>query len=92
MSNGNMKTEMRKIPTEWVNLLDKVVEKIEENGYPGKIKHPEIIRLLVHYRPARDYLNKAMNIIIQGFQGIKKVNPEVEKYMKGVNPNAAIQE
>lgn len=87
MSNGNIKTAMKRTPVEWSDLIDEVIKKIEENGYPEKLKEPEIIRLLVHFRPARSELDNAFAKIVQGFQGIQKVNPEVEKWMKGKSKN-----
>lgn len=82
--NGNIKTQLKRMPLEWIELIDKVIKKIEENGYPERVMPPEIVRLLIHFRPAREKLNEAFSSIIQGFQGVKKLNPEVEKYMKGV--------
>jgi len=83
MSNGNIKTQLSRVPVEWDSLIRDLIRKIEENGYEHEIFSPEIVRLLIHYRPARENLNKAFEAIIKGFQGIKKVSPEVEKWMRG---------
>ena len=83
--NGNIKTIIQKVPIEWNELLMKTIEKIEANGFPEKVFATEIVRLLVHYRPAREHLNKSFEEIIKGFQGIQKVRPEVEKIMKEMN-------
>lgn len=83
MSNGNAKTTMRRMPVEWLELLNSVIRKIEENGFPEKVFDTEIVRLLVHFNPARKHLNKALEEIIQGFQGVQKLNPEVERWMRG---------
>lgn len=83
MSNGNGKTQLQRTPVEWVNLMNITIEKIEEDGYPKKLFIPEVIRLLVHYRPAREHLNKAIEEVMKGFYGVEKLNPEVEKWMKG---------
>lgn len=83
MSNGNIKTKLMKTPEEWTTLMDSVIKEIEDVGYPNKVHQTEIIRLLIHFVPARKHLNEALKIIIKGFKGIEKVSPDVEKWMKG---------
>lgn len=78
-----MKTQFQRIPTEWTNLVQESIKKIEENGYPKKVLPPHIIRLLIHYRPARQHLNQAFEEIIKGFEGIQEVRPEVMKWARG---------
>ena len=83
MSNGNIKTKIAKIPIEWDKLISDTIRKIGEKGYKQKVYSPEIIRLLIHFNPARQHLNKALELIMEGFNGIDRVSPEVEKWMKG---------
>lgn len=83
MSNGNTRTKLQRVPKEWASLVANVVKKIEENGYSKEIYYTYILRLLIHYRPARTHFNNALQEIIKGFQGINEPRPEVEKWMKG---------
>lgn len=79
MTNGNMKTIHTRRAIEWDNFLERIINQIEENGYYKKLWKPQIERLILRHA-------KIMQIeedIIKGFKGIKKVNMEVETWIKG---------
>lgn len=77
-----MKTQFQRIPTEWTNLVQESIKKIEENGYPNKIRQPEIVRLLLHYTPAKQHLIESFKQVIE-VVGIEERREEVKKWMKG---------
>lgn len=83
MVNGNLKLVKVRIPLEFDKLIEKLISIVEENGYKERLKKTEVVRLLVYYNPSRKFLNKALEEIVNGFRGIEKVNPEVEKWMRG---------
>lgn len=85
MSNNNIKTQLQRVPSEWTKLLQELIQIVEDNGYERKIYHPQVIRLLIHYKPSRMYLNLAFQEIIKGFQGVKKARQEVKQWMEGKN-------
>lgn len=90
--NGNIRTEQLRMPCEWSQLINDTIKKIEENGYPQKVYLTEIMRLLIHFRPAREHVNKALEEIKNGFKGVQRVRPEVEKIMKGTGLNGTPME
>ena len=85
MANGNLKVIKLGVPEEFDKLIEKLISIVAESGYPARLKKTEVLRLLLHYNPSRKYLNKALEEIVNGFNGIKRINPEVEKWMKGVS-------
>lgn len=91
MTNGNIKTKLERVPLEWSKLLQEAVKQIESNGYKGKVYPTEIVRLLIHFKPARVQLNNALNEIINGFKGIEEVSPEVQRWMKGKAKNYTME-
>lgn len=79
MSNGNQKTILTRRALEWDDFIMETIEKIREVGYPEIVKKPEIERLFLRHKCSREI----QEAIVNGFKGIKKVNVEVESWMKG---------
>lgn len=59
--------------------LQRIVNKIKENGYLEKIDKIKVERLMIR----SILMEKLSQEIIKNFEGIKKVNPEVERWMNG---------
>jgi len=59
--------------------LQRIVNKIKGNGYLEKIDKIKVERLMIR----SILMEKLSQEIIKNFEGIKKVNPEVERWMNG---------
>lgn len=79
MTNGKMKTILTRRAIEWDDFLEKIIEKIEEDGYEKKLWKPQVERLILRHIKARQIAKD----IIKGFQGVEKVREDVEVWIKG---------
>ena len=79
MCNDKVKTVLTRRAVQWDDFLQEIIEKVEEIGYKNKLYKPELERLILRHSA----IQIVKQDIILGFNGVNKINKEVEAWMKG---------
>lgn len=79
MANDKIKTIVTRRSIDMDKFLETIIKKVKDEGCNLPLKKVHIERLLLKHRLANDIASD----IIVGFRGIRKVNPQVENWMRG---------